>query len=109
MAEEKGNPTWSLVVWGVPALICIGYGVLCVLDGWFREGYEHAEFSRWAAGPVFIAGLWCAWRGIKEYRDVKSAAEEQGPDAGAPVADGQVGSQAPEAHADNPADNDRVS
>jgi len=79
MADKEDNPLWSLVVWGVPALLLIGFGFWGIYDGWFRPGYEHVDFSRWVATPVgFAAGIYCIWRAIKEYRQMKSGAAGQG-------------------------------
>jgi hypothetical protein len=78
MAEEKDNPIWSLVIWGGGGLAAFLYGLWCVYDGWFNEGYEHVDFSRAAAFVSFAAALYCLWRGIKEYRAVSAGAAEQG-------------------------------
>lgn len=97
MAKENSGAALSLVVWGVPAVLAVGYGVWCVIDGWYRPGYEHADFSRFAAPVAFLAAIWCAWRGIKEYKAVKAGPQGQGSDAPADTEtspqDGQDDSQ----------------
>lgn len=74
----KDNPTWSLVIWGGATVVLVVYGVLCVIDGWFRPDYEHADFNRVAAPVCLVAAVWCIWRGTKEYKSLKARAAGQG-------------------------------
>jgi hypothetical protein len=76
MSEQQGNKTWTGLIWGLPALFCLGYAAMCLYDGWFRgETYEHKDFSRWVGLPVALAaGVWCAYRGLKELRQLPADA-----------------------------------
>ena len=79
MEEKQDNPIWSLVVWGAASTAAASYGLWGVNDGWINP-IKNIEFNRWVATPVgFAVALWCVWKGVKEYRKVKSKPEGEGP------------------------------
>lgn len=87
LPQEKENPTMSLIYWGGIAVALLGLGIYCVIDGWFKPGYEHADFNKLISVPVILGSVWCLWKGFKERRavearnaeiDARAAAEEQG-------------------------------
>ena len=81
MSTTKDNPVWSMIFWGVPTVGLLGFGIACINDGWFRADFPKAEFNRWVTPIVFLAALWCAREGWKEYRRVKQKVAQGGPGA----------------------------
>ena len=78
MANQQESPIWSLVIWGGATLVMTGAVLWCVIDGWFRPGYEYVAFSRLATPFCAAAAAWCAWKGVKEYKQVKDGQQGQG-------------------------------
>jgi len=78
MANRRPKPAMTIVFWGSIVLGVALYGVLCVYDGWFNEGYPQAVTNKWMAGGSFVAVAWVIWQGVKEYRKVRRLAEGQG-------------------------------
>lgn len=84
--REQDNPVWSLVIWGGGALAAFGFGIWCIVDGWVSQTVSESTrtFSQWMTPVSFAIVLWCLWRGIREYKDVKAKAQGQGASSAAP-------------------------
>ena len=92
MTVAKGNEArWSLVFWLLPAAGLVGYAAWCVADGWFRPGYTSQGFSQAMAPVSLAAALWCAWQGLKEYRQAKAEEEKKASGGGATPEGGSEG------------------
>jgi threonine/homoserine/homoserine lactone efflux protein len=68
MAEKTPKPTMTILYWGGFAVAIIAFGIWCVLDGWFHEGYEHADANKLMAVGSFVGVAYVLWLGFKEYR-----------------------------------------
>ena len=78
MTQRRPSLTMTFIFWGSIALIIVGYGALCVYDGWFHEGYPDAEVNKWMAAGCLLAVAWVVSQGVKEYKKVKRLLEQQG-------------------------------
>ncbi len=79
-AKSPDDPVWSLVYWGGATAAAVAFGLWCIYDGWISETVSEStqKFSQWATPVCFLAALYVAWRGRREYRDLKAKAQGQG-------------------------------
>jgi len=78
MASKDDNPVWLLIIWLGGAGLGAGYGLWGIYDGWINP-IKDIAFNQWVATPGgFAVALFCVWRGVKEYRAIKSGTRGQG-------------------------------
>jgi hypothetical protein len=82
MAEDEGAPKkqpWGPGMLLLMTLACLGITIWGVVDGWLREGYEHALFSKGVAVLFAVAAACLAVLTAKRWKVKPGPSGESSP------------------------------
>ena len=84
MPEEQESQRDITGFWVLLSAVCLVVTGLCIKDGWFKEGDEHAASNRIFAVVFFIAAVWMGRKALRMWKQCRC--EQGGPPAEPPTA-----------------------